>query len=414
MAERFYTKQMPNGLMLLGQQMDQVSSAAMALLLPAGAAHDPSGLQGAASVASEWCMRGAAQRDNRQLNEALDFLGCQHSEYVRSEHLVLTAAQLGRNLADVLAIYADIVRRPRLEEKTFDPCRDLTEQDLASLEDEPAKKCTTLLKERFFPYPLGSCVYGRAETLATMQAAAVREFMAERYSPAGAILAVAGDIDWEAFCGLAEENFGGWIAKVPPALEPAPAQAGVTHIKKDSAQTHIALAHRSVTMASPHYYAARMAETVLSGGMSSRLFTEVREKRGLVYHVSTRYNSLKDYAGMFTYAGTTPDKAQDTFDVTVGELRRLAQGIEEAEMARSRTQLKSSLIMQGESTEARSSMLASDWHHLGRLRSLKELSDAIDAVTVEDVMEYLAACPASDFTVLVIGPDMPDVGRMSE
>jgi len=413
-AEKFYTKQMPNGLMLVGQHMEQVSSAAMALTLPAGSAHDGEGRQGAASVAGEWCMRGAGERDTRQLNEALDFLGCQHSEYARGEQTVMTAAQLGRNLGEVLAIYADVVRRPRLEGATFNPCRELTLQDLTSLEDEPAKKAVTLLREQFYPYPLGSCVYGRADTLRALTPDVVRQFMSQRYSPAGAILAVAGNIDWDRFCGLAEEHFGGWLARVPPALEPAPAPGGVTHIKKESAQTHIALAHASVTIDSPHYYAARLGVTVLSGGMSSRLFTEVREKRGLVYHVSTRYHSLKDYAGLFTYAGTTPDKAQETFDVTVRELRRLAEGIEPEEMDRARTQLKSALIMQGESTESRAAALASDWYHLGRLRSLQELSDAIDTVTIDDVMEYLAQCPASGFTVLVIGPEMPNVGKMSE
>ena len=153
-----------------------------------------------------------------------------------------------------------------------------------------------------------------------------------------------------------------------------------------------------------------MAECILSGGMSSRLFTEVREKRGLVYHVSTHYGSLKGLAGMFTYAGTRPEVAQETFDVTVRELRRLSEGIEPDELARARTQLKSSLIMQGQSTIARADALAGDWYHLGRLRSLAEMSEAIDNVTAEHVLAYLRGYPAGDFTTLVIGPEPINTG----
>jgi predicted Zn-dependent peptidase len=148
--------------------------------------------------------------------------------------------------------------------------------------------------------------------------------------------------------------------------------------------------------------------------MSSRLFTEVREKRGLVYHVSTRYHSLKDHAAFFTYAGTTPEKAQETFDVTIGELRRLAEGIAPQEMEIARTQLKSALIMHGESTTSRANALVSDWYHLERLRTLKELSEAIDKVTVDDVLEYLSEYPAADFTLLVIGPEPVETGAMNE
>lgn len=414
LTEKFFTKQLPNGMVLLGQQMAQVSSAAMTILTPAGASYPADGSEGAAAVACEWCFRGAGDKDTRQLNDALDFLGSQHHELVQSEHIVLAAAQLDRNLPEVLAIYGDILRRPKFDTETFEPCRALALQDLASLEDEPARKCNVLLRENFYPQPFGRSACGNAESLRAMSPDDVRGYISERFTPAGTVLAVAGNIDWDSFCEMAEEHFGDWAGDAGPEREVRPALSGVTHIQKDSAQTHIALAHRSVTLSGEQYYAARTAEMVLSGGMASRLFTEVREKRGLVYHVSTRYHSLKDHAGMFTYAGTTPAKAQETFDVTVGELRRLAEGISQDEMARAKIQLKSALIMQAESTEARSSALTHDWYHLGHLRSLTELAEAIDKVTIDDVMAYLEQYPASDFTVLIIGPETVDTAAMCE
>ncbi len=411
MFEEFFVKEMPNGMTLLAERMEHVSSAAMTLLVPAGASHDPADAAGSAAVVSEWCFRGAGERDTRQLNNALDVMGCQHSETVTSEHIQLAAAQLGKNLDDVLAIYADILIRPRLEDVTFKPCRELVLQDLAALEDEPAKKCTIMLRERFYPYPLGRCIYGQADSLQAMTPETVRKHTGRHFTPKGTVLSVAGNIDWERFFELAEKHFGGFSAKGAEPVKTEPASCDVTHIKKDSAQAHIVIAHNSVTASDSRYYAARMAETVLSGGMSGRLFTEVREKRGLVYHVSSRYHSLKDHAGMFTYAGTTPENAQETFDVTVGELRRLAEGIEPDEMARARTQLKSALVMQGESTSARANAMASDWYHLHRLRSLQELSQAIENVTVEEVLGYLKDCPAENLSVLLIGPEPLKTGE---
>ena len=410
MPEKFHVKQLPNGMTLVGQTMENVSSAAMTFQVCAGSARDPEGLGGTATVAAEWALRGAGDRDTRQLNDALDALGCQHHESVRSEHVAFSTAQLGRNLHDVLAVYADILRRPRLDDDTFAPCQALALQDLAALEDEPARKCTILLRERFYPMPLGRSQLGSPESVEALTADAVRRHVGCTFSPAGAIVSVAGHVEWDAFCDDVEALLGDWSPPAPPRPEPTPPAGGVTHIAKDSAQCHIALAHAAWPVASDTHLAARVSQTVLSGGMSSRLFTEVREKRGLAYHVATTYHSLKDYAGMFTYAGTVPEKAQETFDVTVGELRRLGQGVTDDELACARTQLKSSLVRMGESTGARAEALSSSWYHLGRLRGLDELTHEIDTVTADDVRAYLHDHPAENFTVLVIGPEPVDAG----
>ncbi len=413
MTEELRIQQMPNGLTVVGEEMEQVSSAAMSFLVPAGASHDPAKAEGAAMIAAEWCLRGAGDRNTRQLNEALDSLGCRHQEHVLSEHIQFSAATLGANLSAVLGIYADILRRPRLEDATFEPCRALAAQDLASLEDEPAEKCNLLLRERFYPEPLGRCPYGTSESLASITAKPVRQAVAEGLTPVGAILAVAGKFEWQQLCETVQRRFGDWTGQPQRRPQVHAAPGGAVHLVKSSAQVHIGLAHPAVPLADPRHYAARLAETVLSGGTSSRLFTEVREKRGLVYHVSCHYHSLKAHAGMFTYAAAVPAKGQTTLEVTVGEIRRLADGIEDEEMDRARTQLKSALVMLGESTAARAAALASDWYHLGRLRSLKELSEAIDAVSKEETIAYARDYRPESFTVLVIGPEALDTSGLT-
>ena len=206
------------------------------------------------------------------------------------------------------------------------------------------------------------------------------------------------------FFGFANLGKLTYFGHIRPLLVQGAAARGIT------ARVHVVKTNPTASLTKR---AARVAETVLSGGMSSRLFTEVREKLGLAYHVATQYQSLKDHAGMFTYAGTRPDLAQQTFNVTVREIRRLGEGIDHDEMARARTQLKSGLVMQGESTSARAGALASDWYHLGRVRSLEEICGAIDAVTVEDVLAYWRDWAPRDFTVLVIGPQPVDTGAIN-
>lgn len=406
MQQDFQIKELENGMTLIGQPMPNVSSSAVTLNIPAGASFDPNHMQGAAAVLCEWTLRGAGGKTTRQLNEALDSLGCQHHESVRSHHLVFSFAQLGRNLPQALSLLADIIRRPTLDDSAFTSCRALIQQDLLSLEDDPGKKANMILRERYLPYPLGRCVYGNEESLVTLTAEDVRNHAAVHMGPRKSILSVAGNFDWDEFCQNAESLFGGWSRQDTTPLTLSAPAGGINHIQKDSAQTHIAFAYKSVPVSHPQFYAARMAEMILSGGMSSRLFTEVREKRGLVYHVSAQYLSLKEHAGMFVYAGTVPAKAQETFDVTVEQLRSIAEGIEEQEIERARTQLKSAMVMQGESTTARASALASDWYHLGRLRTLAEISKAVDDVTIDEVIAYANDFPARGFTILVIGPEM--------
>jgi predicted Zn-dependent peptidase len=413
-SQVFYTEEFANGLTLVAEPISDVASSAITISLPAGVRFDPEGCGGSAAVLTEWCLRGAGGRDTRGLNDALDALGCQHHESVSSRHMVFSATQLGRNLPAVLEIFSDILRRPMLGDETFAPCRDLVRQDLDALQDEPAKKAMMQLRENYYPHPLGQGIYGTPETLANLTPEGLRAHAAGCMAPDGAIVSVAGNFEWDNLRNLVAEHLGDWSTRAPDTGQTKAPRRGITHISKDSAQTHIAMAHATVTLSDEQYYPARLATTVLSGGMSSRLFTEVREKRGLVYHVSTSYHSLKDHAGMFTYAGAAPAKAQETLEVTVGELRRLADDVTEAELAKAKTQLKSSLVMQGESTGARSGAISSDCYHLGRLRSLTEISQAIDAVSVDEVKDHLKQWPARDFVMLSVGPEPLDTSCLAD
>ena len=405
MSDLIHVERFDNGLVLLGEPMDHVSSVSLTMRVPVGPIYDPSGMEGAAAVGAEWWLRGAGDRDTRQLNDALDSLGCRHVEAAGADFITFSAGQVHQRLDDVLGLYHDILLAPRLDDEAFDPCRNLIVQDLLSLDDHPAQKVNVLCRQRFFPHPLGRYHLGTAESLEAMTADAVRDHLLSHFCPDGTIIAVAGKIDWPQLRDRIEQHLGDWPARPQAQIDTQPATGGFEHVRKDTAQTHLALAQPSVTMTDGHYYAARVAVCVLSGGMSSRLMTEVREKRGLVYRVSTAYGGLKSCAGWFTYAGAVPEKAQETLEVVVGELRRLGEGIEPAELARAKTQLKSATLMSLDMTGSRAARMANDFHCLERVRTIDEITAAIDAITADDVLAYLQAYRAGDFVGVVIGPE---------
>src|SRR5262249_2858138 len=215
--------------------------------------------------------------------------------------------------------------------------------------------------KRHYPAPLSNDRRGTRAGIESITLDAVRAFHQRRFGPRGTILSVAGNIDWEPLRRQVERLLGDWQGAPDTSLQLTPPSGRVTHLAKETTQTQIGIAYPSVPIGHPEYYAALGAVNILSGGMSARLFTEVREKRGLCYAVSASYATFKDRASVLCYAGTTNERAQQTLDVTLGELLRLKDGIEPEEVERVQAGLKSSLIMQEESTSARAGSLASDW-----------------------------------------------------
>jgi len=187
-------------------------------------------------------------------------------------------------------------------------------------------------------------------------------------------------------------------------IHPSPPAGNYRHEPQQSEQTHIGIAYPSLPETDPDYYTLRLAIEILSGGMSGRLFTEIREKRALVYNVWAGYSSLKDTGSILGYAGTSNDRAQATLDTFVAELYRLQNGVTADELARAKTGLKASTIMQGESTSARAGAIAHDFFMRGRIRTLDEIKTAIDAVTLEQVNLFLKSNPPGPFTIVTVGP----------
>ena len=404
MPQPVYQHTFPNGLTLLAERMDHVRSAALNFMIPAGCVYDPPGSLGIAAVLADLISRGAGERDSRDLTLALDNLGLDRDESVSSMHTRFWAATVARNIPAALEIYADILLRPHLPEDEIEAVQMLALQDLQNLEDEPRQKVLVELKARHYPKPLGQDRRGIAPDIEALTVKKIRDHYQRLFRPQGAILSVAGYLEWEPLRDQVGRLFGDWQGASNSTVVTQGKPAGSAHLHKETTQTQIALAYPSVPIGHPEYYAALGAVNVLSGGMSARLFTEVREKRGLCYSVWASYQTFKDRASILAYAGTTNERAQETLDVMVAELQRLENGIQDEEVERVQAGLKSSLIMQEESTSARAGTLASDWYFLGRVRSFDEIQSAVNGLTPANIVAHIREHRARDFTFVTLGP----------
>jgi len=392
-----------NGLTLLAEQMTHVRSAALNILLPAGCVYDLPAKAGIGTLLADLLIRGAGERDSRDLMLAFDNLGLDRSESVGSTHLRLAGATLARNLPAALELYADVVLRPHLPDDELEPVQLLALQDLKALEDEPRQKVLLELRRLHYRTPLSNDRHGTAEGIKAVSIDDVRKHIASHFHPNGAIISVAGNIEWEPLKDQVGRLFGDWKRGREETIAFGVAPGGTAHLTKDTAQTQIGIAYPSIPIGHPDYYAAMGAVNVLSGGMSSRLFTHVREERGLCYAVFASYATFKDRGSVLAYAGTTTERAQETLDVTLRELKRLVEGVEVDEVERVKAGLKSSLIMAEESTTSRAGSLSSDWYYLGRVRTFDEIQAAIDGLTPTKIVEHLQRHPAQDFTIVTLG-----------
>jgi predicted Zn-dependent peptidase len=260
------------------------------------------------------------------------------------------------------------------------------------------------LVRRCYPSPWGQPSEGTLADLENLSPESIRKHFHHTVRPNGAILGIAGNVAFDDVLSKLEELLGGWSGSNDITLVEGGCGPAREHLTHESTQTHIGLAYPAVAYSDPDYYAAWAAVNVLSGGMSARLFTEVREKRGLCYSVYASLNTLKDRGLVLCYAGTTAERAQETLDVLRSELVRLGEGIGEDELDRCKARAKSSLIMAQESTGSRASSLARNWYHLGRTITLEEVRSKIEGLTVKTVLDYVHTHPAKDFTILTIGP----------
>jgi predicted Zn-dependent peptidase len=398
-----YSHILANGMVLVGESMPWLESVALSFALPAGSRHDPPGRAGLASLVAEMAQRGCGERDSRQFLEDLERLGVESSGSVANAHASFGAAMIADRFPALLPMFADLVRRPQLPEDEFDDSVQSCLQEIQALDDELAQKVFHELRRRHFADPYGRTHLGTRESIAVCTLEDVQRQVNQFYQPNGAILGIAGKIDWPQVVEMMEKQFEDWKPVDSVGIVERPPVRGYEHLTESSTQTHIALAFDSVPYCDPDYYQLRGAIGVLSDGTSSRLFSEVREKRGLCYAVFANCVSLQDRGAVQAYAGTTSERAQETLDVLIAEIKKLQEGVTAEELGRLKAKMKTSLILQQESSASRAASLVADWYYLGRIQSMQELAAILDGLTAESINAYLSRSPIGKLTIVTLG-----------
>ncbi|MEL6496963.1 MAG: pitrilysin family protein [Planctomycetota bacterium] len=403
-----HTERLESGVVLLVQDMPSVRSAAVSLTVPAGLASEPEEHLGAASVMSEVLMRGAGARGSRDLADAFDLAGCTRAISPDARVMSLRGTTIGDRLSEALTLFASVVLEPRITRETLEPSKSLSTQALESLSDDPRERASIALRGRHMPAPYNRSIYGSKDGIESLTVDGISKWWRGRAVPEGTVIGVAGVVDPAEVAERVNAALSGWQGSAGDLEPTAQAQRGPGHIDDDSNQVQVLAMFDAPNERDEHAaIREKLAASVLSGGMSGRLFTEVREKRGLCYAVSAGYRGDDRFGAVSAYVGTTPERAQESLDVLTAELRRIRTpdgAVTADEFERARTGMRANIVFHGESTAARSSALVADFRKLGRARTLDEMTAAIDAVTLDSLNEYLASTPLGAATLQTLGP----------
>lgn len=411
-ANTFLSETLPNGVQVVGQPMAGVESAAIGILVGTGARDETTPHWGISHFAEQMLSRGTETMDARQLSEAFDAQGIDYDFSAGLEMTLLSAVLVGNRLPVAVDLLAEVVHRPSFPEDAMDAVRTVILQEIRQLEDRPAQKVMDLVRRSFFAgSPLSHDFLGSEETVQGMTREAVVRYWQERATANNIIFSVAGNFEWAPLL----EQVRGVTAEWPQGrgrmtMEAPAGVSGREVVDKDASQENICFAFPGVAAGDPRYYAAGLLAQALGGSSNSRLFQEVREKRGLAYSVQARFDAYERAGFYRVYVGTDPDRADESVEVVMDELRKMERdGITQEELSLSTTRLKSQVIMRSESTYARMSSNLRNWWYEQRLYTLEEVRDRIDAVTLEDIRSLAGSLGmTSTLNVAGIGPRSED------
>ncbi len=401
------TRVLACGMPLFVEVMPSVRSAAVYWMLPAGCATDPDDREGVSTMMEELLLRGAGARNSKEHADAADRLGATRGTTTGTFTMGISSTMLGERVCDVLPLLVDMVRSPRVEDDAIEATRDLCLQAIESLKDDPQERAMLATRARHNPYPINRSGMGTVDGLTRTTRDDLVRFWDRLARPGGSAIAVAGAVNADRVERVLNDLLSGWsgVAKAP-AVGPMPPR-GYAHEDDDSSQVQIVVGYDAPPEPSPDAVLEKLAISVLSGGMSGRLFTEVREKRGLCYTVSAGYRGDKEFGTVIAYVGTAPERAQQSLDVLLEQLRHITtpEGkVTEEEFRRAKVGMKSGLVFSGESTSARAGALVTDWRRLGTPRTLEAVAAEIEAVTLDQLNAYLSKRKLGRMTIQTLGP----------
>jgi predicted Zn-dependent peptidase len=395
-----------NGLRIVTEDNPHLETAAVGVWVDVGARHEAHERNGVSHLLEHMAFKGTRRRSARAIAEEIEAVGGHLNAYTSREHTAYYARVLKEDLGLGIDILSDILQHSTFDPVELDRERQVIVQEIGQALDTPDDVIFDMLQETAYPdQAVGRSILGTVERIENLPRDTVAGHMAEHYRAPAMVLTAAGRVDHDALVEMAGERFGALGPANPMAPEAARYVGGDARDVRDLEQAHVALGFPGVPHGDPDYYAYQVYATVLGGGMSSRLFQEVREVRGLAYSVFAYSTSLADDGMIGVYAGTGADEVAELVPVIAEEMAKLATDASEEEVARARAQMKAGLLMSLESPSSRIEQLARHTLIHGRVLSTAELVaaiDAVDASRVRAVAERVARTKMP--TLAALGP----------
>ena len=406
MTVRLHT--LPNGFRIATEAMPGLKSAAIGIWVLAGGRHERAEQNGIAHFLEHMAFKGTARRSALDIAEAIEDVGGYINAYTSREMTAYYARVLEGDVDLALDVIADILLNPAFAENEIEVERGVILQEIGQAADTPDDILFDWLQEVAYPdQPLGRTILGPEDRVSAFGRADLQGFVAEHYGPGQMILCAAGSVDHDAICRAAETLFGHLSPITRPHLiQPARWQGGERREVKDLEQVHFALALEGPDYRAPDIHTAQVWATAMGGGMSSRLFQEIRENRGLCYTIFAQAGAYEDTGMTTIYAGTSAEDILELAGLTATEIARSADDMTEAEVARAKAQMKAGMLMGLESPSQRAERLARMLAIWGRVPGIDEAIEKIDGVSVADVRAFGARMAGgTGLALTVYGPE---------
>jgi predicted Zn-dependent peptidase len=396
---------LPNGLRVVTDAMDTVESTSLGVWVNAGTRHETPEVNGVSHLLEHMAFKGTERRSALRIAEEMDAVGGHLNAYTSREHTAYYAKVLKEDAALALDIIADILQHSTIDGEELAREQAVVLQEISQAIDTPDDIIFDHFQSTAYPdQALGRPVLGTAELVRGMSRATLGDYMRGSYSPGRMILAASGRIDHDELVEMADKAFTALPPDRPVVEEAARYRGGDFRESRDLEQVHVLLGFDGVAYDDPDFYAASVLSTALGGGMSSRLFQEVREKRGLVYSIYSFTSSYRDGGTFAVYAGTGEDEVTELVPVMCDEIVKVTRGIGDDELQRARAQIKASVLMSLESTSTRCEQLARQVLAYGRPVTVAEVVEKIAAVDAEAVRRVANRVLSTPITLAAIGP----------
>jgi predicted Zn-dependent peptidase len=394
-----------NGLTVATDRMESVETVSVGVYVDVGTRHESAETNGVAHVLEHMAFKGTTRRSARDIAEQVEAVGGQMNAHTGREQTAYYVKLLKEDLELGVDIIADILLDSVYAPEELERERGVILQELGQVEDTPDDVIFDRFSEVAYPgQAVGRPVLGKADIIASLPRQALVDFRAAFYGAPRMVLCAAGKLEHERLRALAEARFEGLAASARDGSVPARWEGGEYRKDDDLEQVHLTLGFPGVSYTDPDFWAANVLATILGGGMSSRLFQEVRERRGLCYAISAWSSSLVDGGNFGIYTGTGADEVAELVPVLAEELRRACVAPATEEMARARAQIRAGLLMGLESTSARMDALGSQILTYGRPIPPDEIVERIDAVDAERVATVARRLFAGAPAMAAIGP----------